>query len=774
MGKAKRGQTSARARSDDAVESFDAGGVSFVRDGKNIYTRNYRTPDQHEAFLAAVRGEMLPRLREERQRLRHRLDEVLREADPVDLLAQAGFLYLPIDPDTFKEWESDRNPAHIEYIAMQVLPESMGAPPRATDPRDAASLTGEAIELARQLFDVEAQLLTFGQADNAASMHEQTQQYRARTQLQSLAVRGSGYTEHLRAILLGTLGQLNTECQRFLGFTASQALDISTAMVEVVADRMEPRIEEALAAQQEMLRHLPRQRRKGVPGPVPEWIVAMKPTEAKQWIGVITRMWAYAAARDLATVTPENVAEASGIPEANVEAFLNAFACPPEAYDERHHRFPVGAHPLTESPVLRVAGGYMLPVPSSIVEALRPRMEDLLQHADAAVWNRYLTVRGAFVEGEAVRRLSAALPGASGSVGLEWKSASDQSDLDGLVTVDDVTLRIQAKAGRVHASTRRGAPERMKRNLAELIKEAARQHAALDVAIAEEGTAAIGLGKHRSRLEDAPFQIEVIVCLDDVTVWSTHTHELQDIDVLPRDRPIPWILSLADLMAVTDLLQGSQLLHYVTRRLRLEAFGKIAAHDELDWVGYYIDRGLYFEGMFDGPGAPDAYQLLSFTEPIDAWYFTREGVRATPAPKPEQTIPPQLASLIQRLEQERPTHWTVAAMAFLMGDDEARHLWDERIVHAMGRRFTHGWSNASQGFLPAAGVTYLMDYRPPREQFEAKLAEYVEEKMAQGDAANWIAIGDSGEGSLRVVVQSAEPRGIAGVFLSGQRGVSPE
>jgi hypothetical protein len=67
---------------------------------------------------------------------------------------------------------------------------------------------------------------------------------------------------------------------------------------------------------------------------------------------------------------------------------------------------------------------------------------------------------------------------------------------------------------------------------------------------------AIGPREHRDALEESPFPVEIIITLNDVTVWSTHSHELQEIDVLPRDRPIPWILSLADLMAVTDLLQG--------------------------------------------------------------------------------------------------------------------------------------------------------------------------------------------------------------------------
>jgi hypothetical protein len=771
MGKGRSEQARAKAvrakeRREDRVEAFELAGVTFIRVGKNIYTRSERTPEQQQEFLASVRDEMLPQLRQERELLRARLDEVLAQADPVDLIETASLLYLPTDPDTFREWESDRNPAHIEYLALQVLPLS-AEPPRPVHPMLAAELVSEAVELVRQLFDIEAQLLTFGQADDPDSITDPTAQYRARAQLESIGVRGSGYAEHLRAILLGTLGAFNSECEQLLGFTAEQALTIVPAIVDIVGMRLVPRVAEALAGRATMLRQLPRQRRKGVEGPVPDWIVAMTPTDAKRHIEIVSRIYAFHDARVLATVTAEDVASACGVQIKNVEAFLTAFSCSAEAYDERYHRFPVGAHPLTDMPLLRVDGGVVLPVPFSMLEALRPRMEDLLRAADAKVWQRYLTQRADFAETEAVARLSAALPGAAGAVGLKWKSASDESDLDGLVAVDDFALRVQAKAGRLHASTRRGSTQRMKRNLGELIQEAARQHGALDAALTAEGAEAIGLGQYRRVLEEVPFQIEVIVCLDDVTVYSTEAHHLRTIGVLPQDRPIPWILSLSDLMAVTDLLQGTQLLLYITRRLRLESHGRVAAHDELDWVGYFLERGLYLEDSLSAPDAPQLYRLMSFTERIDAWYARREGARTVETPKPEQEVPSSLAALVGRLETERPPHWTIAALALLMGDGPARDEREQTLVHAGDRRFSEGWSNASHIF-EGIGVTYYLDYRPPRARFALRLKDYVDRKLAEGMARNWVAVGDAGEGQLHVVLAAPDLPALRRVLIHNE------
>lgn len=765
-GKKKRQQKPAGKLQDesrDSIEEFEADGLSFMRAGKNIYAKNSRSPEEHQEFLRSVREEMLPRLRGERQQLRERLTEILAQADPIDLLARASFLYLPVDPDTYKEWESDRNTAHIEYLALQVLPGS-NQEAREIDPEDAVSLTGEAVDLVRELFEIQARLLVFSQAEDPQKINDQADEYRARTQLESLSVRGTGYPEHMRAILLGTLGQFDADCEQLLGFTAQQALDATMSILSVIEDRLQPRMAEASEAQRLMLQHLPRQRRKGTPGPVPDWIVALSPTEAKQWIGMVNLIWVYVDARSLATITPAEVSTQSGIPEANVAAFLEAFSCPPSAYIEAYHQLPVGAHPLTENPILRVQGGYMLPVPSSMMEAIRPRMEDMLQKVSAGTWERYAKRRADYVEQESVRRLAAALPGAVGTTGLKWKSASDESDLDGLVAIDDFTLRIQGKAGRIHTPTRRGAPVKMRQDLAELIKEAARQHEALAVALSQEGADSIGLREYHNSLENSPFQIEIIVTLDDVTVWSTHSHELQEIGILPRDRSIPWILSLADLMAVTDLLQGAQLLHYLTRRLRLEAIGKVVAHDELDWVGYYIDRGLYFEGIFEGEVSVSQFRLLSFTEPIDAWYASREGLRTIPAPKPTHPIPPKLAALIRQLEQKQPTHWTIGATALLMGDDESRQRWEECLTNVASRGLAKGWSNATQLFNEIAGVTYYVEYRLPGELFEIEIADYINKKMESSQAQNWILIGDPGTGQFKILVRSSEPRGIVKVF----------
>jgi hypothetical protein len=205
-------------------------------------------------------------------------------------------------------------------------------------------------------------------------------------------------------------------------------------------------------------------------------------------------------------------------------------------------------------------------------------------------------------------------------------------------------------------------------------------------------------------------------------------------------------------MVVVELLEGTQLVHYLLRRQRIERDGRMEAHDELDWVGHYIAEGLYFDPYFKGDEGPQRFRLLSYTEPIDAWYFTKAGVRTIAAPKPTHQIPPNLERFIQRLETERPAHWIAAGCALLDGDQESRDMWDAAIVHAGERLQREGWSNASQIFAGRLGVTLYVDFRTPWPDIAEKVSDYCRTKAQEQGNLDWIGIGEGATGSLFVLL----------------------
>lgn len=730
-------------------EIFDLGFGVMARYGRFITAEGTLSREDHDAYVTAIIEEA-PSIQIRQEVCRERLIEILLDADPIELIAKASLAYLSINPDTYREWESDQSPSHIEYIALQALGSGLDER-EVDDPIRQARLTDEAIAIARELFELTSELIRIDALKSRREHPDDSSiDYQLRTRMESLGVRGSSYAEHEIRVLHGGFDRLDVQCRESLGFTATSAIDFGFAIESLISDRMRPRMVEAQEHRREMLKQLKHERRnRNAPErQFPDNILDLSPTESKNAVENFVNDWMYLRSREVMSVTPEELALRCSRETGDARAFLDAFTCTPDLFVEEHHRLPSGAHPLTTQPFIRAGDGYLIPAPSSLLEALRPRMEDLLHATEH--WERYVITRARYLENEAATLLGSAIPGSRRWLNLSWNSQSVSGELDGLVSSDCLTLRLQCKAGRLTAPARRGAPERMKNDIGALIRDAAEQHQALFDAEKSEGASHLGFTHVQVLALESEFQFEVIVCLDSVTVWATAAHELKKIGMLPEHRQAPWVLSLTDLMAVVDLISDSEFVLYLFRRQRLERDGRIKAHDELDWLGHYLLEGLFFDKYFEMEDPPDQYRLLSYTEAIDAWYMFRAGVRTKDAPKPKQPIPEELRGLIRRLEEERPRNWIIAGLALLDGDGESRRVWAKTIGHIRVAIRDRGWSNGSLVFGERYGLTYFVDLRSSQPEVRAELTNYSKRKAIETNVPFWIGIGEGKDEGLFV------------------------
>lgn len=251
----------------------------MARWGRFIVQQGMLSAEEHAEMVNAFL-EGAPDVTREQESRRARLLEILDEADSVDLLARAGLTYMQIDPDTYKEWESDRSPAHIEYLALQALGAGLSAP-KDIDPMRAAQLTGEAIDIVREMFESASMLLMI----DAVRAHRErpddpTIEYALRTRLQSLGVRGTGYAEHLIKVIHGCFDLFDQQCRELLGFTATEALTLTYGIADLISARIEPIQRQMAATHAEILGQLKRERRRRNRGDrhFPDWMLDLPPT----------------------------------------------------------------------------------------------------------------------------------------------------------------------------------------------------------------------------------------------------------------------------------------------------------------------------------------------------------------------------------------------------------------------------------------------------------------------------------------------------------------
>jgi hypothetical protein len=279
-------------------------------------------------------------IRREQEKRRSRLLEILREVDSVDLLARASLIYLHIDPDTYKESESERSAAHIEYLALQALGVGLSGPQN-IDPMLASALTAEAVEIVRKMFQ-SASLLTIMESTTAGrDQPDPPSEYVFKTRFQSLGVRGTGYAEHLTRVIHGCLDPFDYECRERLGFTATEALVLTHGIADLISQRTGPRAKESAIAYAEMPRQLKRERRKGKKGGqgFPDWLLDVSWPVAQRHLSMSSTVWLFADSRSLALVTPEELSSYCSIDTAACRAFLHAFSCPPGVVSTKASQF---------------------------------------------------------------------------------------------------------------------------------------------------------------------------------------------------------------------------------------------------------------------------------------------------------------------------------------------------------------------------------------------------------------------------------------------------
>jgi hypothetical protein len=215
------------------------------------------------------------------------------------------------------------------------------------------------------------------------------------------------------------------------------------------------------------------------------------------------------------------------------------------------------------------------------------------------------------------------------------------------------------------------------------------------------------------------------VTLESLDAFVTHVSDLSTLKIYPEGA-VPWSVYIHDLRVICEMCEGAgQLLHYIERRQKLETV-QISAHDELDWFGHYLSRGLYFENE-SGEATP--MHLLTHTTSFDDYFLYKAGIRRTPTAKPRQPMPSELRTLMSDLEYRGPSGFVDAVCSLLEGDQQAREALAEIIRTRKGRakRAAFSGGRISVGDLL---IVYLSMRSPGMSLLDeyTRAAKYLERK----------------------------------------------
>ncbi len=507
-----------------------------------------------------------------------------------------------------------------------------------------------------------------------------------RIRLSTQGVRNWGYYQDVLRISKELYTPLDTIFSQKLGFAVSELIDVAAHIVK----EYERRSNEHFKVLRKVLRgrtirQLIQLYFKYVPGLVgtPDEMLAAVPPGVQR-DGVVSYIIQHFDLRlpENATFTADGIAAISACPKERVERILRALSRPPGdlATAKPQHLFL--SNPVWTSPGIDLGDRFFIAIPHAVFSHIHTIVRKLAEENGLA--EQLERARARYLETKLESTLRQALPTATVTAGVTWEVEGEQGETDFLAVIDRTVLIAEAKSHRLTPEGLRGAPDRMKRHIRDLVLEPSLQSARLEALI------------ERARKDDPPAQtltiklgidapkvdrvVRLSVTLDDLSALGSAEGDFKKVGWVPIDHELAPAIHIADLICVVDILSNPILiLHYLSERGHFQRAFEFHG-DELDLLAFYLSTGFNVAALESYNGL---LALTGASEPIDRYYEAREAGIVVPKPKPD--LQPLYRAIVERLTARKPTGWTTAGIYLLNSADPTEQRTVERSLLQLRR-----------------------------------------------------------------------------------------
>lgn len=363
----------------------------------------------------------------------------------------------------------------------------------------------------------------------------------------------------------------------------------------------------------------------------------------------------------------QSIASELGFDEAPVFALLKRLSL---SFGDLRDRTPESLlldNPMWLRPLIEVHHGiFYSAVPQTLMSFVLQIVESLAQ-PHVALREKLQRGRAQYLEDATEKLLRVAFPGCELVRGFRWTEGDRRYESDLALRYDATILLVESKSGGVSWSALRGAPQRMVRQIQDLIVDPSDQSARLAERLKEAIAGTAG------PVADFPLPLKGVHAISRLSVTLHDFATVQSIPCLLRDaglirsehRLAP-CLTLADLEVVVDMLDTPYLrMHYLRRRAELLTTA-VTFGDELDSLGMYLDTGF---NIGEAEAGAQQLMMIGYSAKLDRYYSRID--ESLPARKPKVNITPWIRALCDQLMARGAAGWYELAHALLtLGHDE--------------------------------------------------------------------------------------------------------
>ena len=719
---------------------YTYGPLKFEHIGRTVSVSSNWQPGEFEKYQKNIR--------EERPNIKGTIDNKISEAlsllaqfEPLELMATVSYKNCFVDPEEYREATSKGNESYVEYAQSLVLSQKHNeALPHATE---------GAIDKFNNLLEEIFQhvLWYFGSEAVDDKRNDLREESRVASISRYLLIRGDSFQKHHVDMIVDIFKSHDAFFEKYYGFNSNQIISTIQEIEKQILKNLR-RQGESMSLLQEMHETFKEfVDKEGVDNfPTIEdcynkflalHIIQEKNIKLDE-------------IRDAINKNPFEISPTANVPIQLLKLLSAHFGDNAAFVTFR----PAPAWPTNDSivysnPLIKDNGKFYCFSYTMLFRNIGNILESWIQNKDNNYYqNYYQNKRAEYLENKALEYLKNILPTAQVYGELFYyiveNGLKKRVETDGLILYDENLFIVEAKAGELSTSARRGSLERMKSDMSKLIDSAYKQALRTKQYITdtveptfeyEDGSMAVVLSN-----KDKYKNIYLInVTLSNLAHHATRLNSLKSFDLLIEGKEWPWSVFINDLRVISELIEfPSEFLLLLQRRIKANDYPQFTTTDELDFLMFYFYEGLYFEdGIINNF---DKYVPHAYTEKLDRYYDYLAGI-VSDGPKPRLKISEEYKKLITEIESTGKDRFTKVTTTLLgLNSNSQRTILDniKKTYEATKRDGKeHDFTMTFNGLK--MGVTFSVSINR-KPDFWNNIDRYCKLKMYQIKFEEWILI----------------------------------
>jgi hypothetical protein len=744
MGKKRKRRIDNKSGSSEKAEGYERyqyGPLMLERIGRHTHFSSHWDPAEFKKFKQYIKDHR-PEQKAEIDKEITEVQSLIKKYDPLKLLSTVAFKNGFADPESYSEPSHEGKEPYIEYAQSIVLASDSGRV--ATEPTD--EVINRFHELIGSIYNNVT--LYFGSeiTEEKRSFEEETIRYMAL--LQYLFLRGYSTQEHHIELIRDLFSAHNSFLQKHISASTKDII----GCVEDIERQLSYTMNEKLLASTKLMMELHSRWKVYVDAEGVEKFRSMQDcmTKFKEQPGIQEMTDKLLKVQRTIPELPFVIEATEKAPE-NLLEMLSSEIGDNRAFSQfaKAPAWPTNDSIIYRKPLIKCEKKYYCFAFQVLFRNLKEIVENWINDADNDYFEHtYQESRANLLEEKAIQYLNNLLPGAKIYRNLYYSTGQEnqekhRSETDAIIIFDENLFILEAKAGALSLSAKRGGLDRIKRDTTALVDEAYSQAIRTKAFILETEAPIFKYENGQTALELTGKRQYKNIFLINVTLeylghLSTQLNSLKKFELI-NGKEWPWSVFINDLRIISELIQSpSEFLLYIQRRIRANDYPQFHTFDELDYLMYFFSQGLYFED--DGFGDISLFTLHGYTVPLERFYDFQAG-RASTGEKPALFIKEKYRELVRNIERTEKTGFSLVGSFLLSLDSETQDglLSDierlNQLVAKDGQRHTLTLllKHRQGGFAIGMGPTITDKLRLEMEDF-TRLKKY------QTRVPNWILL----------------------------------